>query len=137
QGAAAVGEGRTVRVEALVEAVELGILAVGLGVDGGRSGIAFAALGLGLGIGLGQDFLALAVGFRTNAFAVGGAAGPQAVGFLLALGFHAPVDGFGDLGREIDAPQAHVDHIHAQGLGTARHGRLDFLHDGVAVAGDD
>src|SRR5690606_39804355 len=55
----------------------------------GGLGFALALDLLCLGIGLGQELLAFAIGLCTDALAVGHTCSTQAVGFLLALGFHA------------------------------------------------
>src|SRR5262245_50660890 len=60
-------EARFVGFEAAVEGVELGILLVGLGVDGRRLAIAFALDALRLAVGLRDDHFALLVRFRADA----------------------------------------------------------------------
>src|SRR5690606_3430140 len=80
-------------------------------------GIALPQDGLGRRVGLGKDDLALAIGLGADFLAFGRTDRTQFVGHAGALGFHAPVDGLGDLGRELDTAQAHVDHFDTQRFG--------------------
>src|SRR5699024_2455607 len=78
--------------QALVERVEVGIVAVGLGIDGRGLGVAVTPNGLSLGIGFSQQLFALAFGLGSYAFGVGKPPCTQPVGFLLAFGLHATID---------------------------------------------
>src|SRR5690606_21504010 len=120
-----------IRQHAAVEAIELGILAVGPSVDLRGSRVAVTANPFGLPIGLGQNDLALPL-----------RVGLDALGLLLAFGAelrsdpeplltHALIDGIGHFARELDALHAHVDDLDAE-LGRAL---LRFDEHGVDQLG--
>src|SRR5690606_32709789 len=67
QHVALVGEAAAIGLQATVEGIELAILAVSLGINGRRLGIAITSYFFRLTIGFGQKHALLAVGVGTNA----------------------------------------------------------------------
>src|SRR5690606_2418802 len=61
----------TVGFQALVELVELRVLAIGIGIDAGGDRLALTHDGLSFSIGLRQHFLTLTIGLCANPLAVG------------------------------------------------------------------
>src|SRR5690625_1037062 len=76
QHALALSECRAVGLQAAIEAEELAVLTIGLGINGRRLGVAFTADLGRVALGVGHQHLALPVGVGTNllaSFLAGGA----------------------------------------------------------------
>ena len=128
-----VAEGRPIRLEAAIELGELRVLAERLGEDRRRLGVAVALDLLRVAVRLGDDHFALAVGVGADLLALGRAGGAQLVGDLLALGRHAAVDRFGDVADEVDALDADVEDLDAEGLGVVAEAAAHVEHHLVAL----
>ena len=102
-----------------VEAEEIRILAIGLGVDAIALGVALAADLLGLGRGVGQQHRDVAIGPGPDLLALLAALGAELGGLALPLGLHALIDRLAVLLRQVDAADAHVDDMDAERLGIA------------------
>src|SRR5688572_32822063 len=85
-----------VRLEAAVEAVELGVPLVSLGIDARGLRVALALGLLRVAVGLGHDHLALPVRVRLDLLALGLAGGAQLGGDAFAFRLHAAVYVGGD-----------------------------------------
>src|SRR5690625_7759301 len=102
-------EGIAVAFNAAVELIEFRVLAVGLGVNGRSLAVTTTPYLFRFGVGAGQNLLAFAVGLGPDAFTFGKAGCAQAVGFLLALGFHPALHRLGNLGGKVNAAPTHVE----------------------------
>src|SRR6185369_12764057 len=125
-----------VRLQAAIERIELGRLAIGLRVDARRQTITLAPQTLGITPGVGQGFSDAPVGLGLDAFAFGRALGAQLVGTRAEALLHALVHRTADLVRQIDALHAHVDELDAQALGGLT-GTAEHVAGEYGALGDD
>src|SRR2546427_907682 len=119
---------RPIRTEAAIEGSELRVAPERLGEQLRRFRIAVALHLLRVAIRLGDDHLALPVGVGANLFALCRAGGAQFVGDALALGLHPAIDRIGDGRREVDALDAHIGDLDAEGLRLVGESAAYVLH---------